>query len=80
MRELKALSTSCFICNLSEEKKKCEILIASKCDKHICVQCYKEHKDDACMICAQKIEEHYKKTKMFDRSSAYDEASKMYNR
>jgi len=32
------------------------------------------------MICAQKIEDHYKKGKMFQRSATFDEASKMYNR
>ena len=75
------MSTTCYICHQSEEKKKCEILSdASKCKRDICVECYKAHRNDSCMICAQKIEDHYKKGKMFQRSSTYDEASKMYNR
>lgn len=32
------------------------------------------------MDCAQKIEDHYKKGKMFQKTSAFDEASSMYNK
>ena len=32
------------------------------------------------MTCAQRIEDHYKKAKTFQRSANFDEASKMYNR
>lgn len=38
------------------------------------------HKGDPCMECAQKIEEHHKKSKAGLKSSLYEEASKMYHR
>lgn len=75
------MSITCHICHQSEEKKRCEILTdTSKCKKDICFLCFKLHKSDACMTCAQRIEDHHKKTKVSQKASVFDEASKMYNR
>lgn len=46
----------------------------------ICVSCFKPHKEDSCMTCAPKIKDHYKKAKILQRSSTFDEAGKMYYR